>query len=55
MGVHATNALARARRANRDVFISDERNEPTVDLHAHRATSDLDELDLDDEHITEAA
>ena len=40
---------------NRDVFISDERNETTVDLHAHRATSDLDELDLEDEHITEAA
>ena len=40
---------------NRDAFISDERNETTVDLDAHRATSDLDELDLEDEHITEAA
>ena len=40
---------------NRDTFICDEHNETTVDLHAHRATSDLDELDLDDEQTTDAA
>jgi hypothetical protein len=40
---------------NRDTFICDEHNETTVDLHALRATSDLAELDLDDEHTTEAA
>ena len=40
---------------NRDTFICDEHNDTTVDLHAHRATSDLDELDLDDEQTTEAA
>ena len=40
---------------NRDTFICDEHNETTVDLQAHRATSDLDELDLDDEQTTEAA
>jgi hypothetical protein len=40
---------------NRDTFISDEHNETTVDLVAHRATSDLEELDLDDEQTTEAA
>ena len=37
------------------MFISDERNETTVDLHAHRAISNLDELELDDEQVTEAA
>ena len=40
---------------NRDTFSCDEHNETTVDLHAHRATSDLDELDLDDEQTAEAA
>ena len=40
---------------NRDTFICDEHNKTTVDLQAHRATSDLDELDLDDEQTTEAA
>jgi hypothetical protein len=40
---------------NRDTFISEEYNETTVDLEAHRATSDLDELGLDDEQTTEAA
>ena len=29
--------------------------ESTVDLDAHRAASDLDELDLDDPHADEAA
>ena len=40
---------------NRDMFISDERNETTVDLHAHRAISNLDQLELDDAQVTEAA
>jgi hypothetical protein len=40
---------------NRDTFISDERNETTVDLHAHRTTSDLDELDLDEQQDADAA
>ncbi len=40
---------------NRDTFISEECDETTVDLRAHRATSDLDELDLDDEQTTEAS
>ena len=40
---------------NRDVFVSDEYDETTVDLDAHRAASDLDELDLDDEQASESA
>ena len=40
---------------NRDIFISDEDDETTVDLQAHRAASDLDELDLGDKQATEAA
>jgi hypothetical protein len=38
---------------NRDAFISDGYAETTVDLQAHRATSDLDELALDDEQTTQ--
>jgi hypothetical protein len=34
---------------NRDAFVLDERIETTVDLEAHRASSDLDELALDEE------
>ena len=33
---------------NRDTFINDEYDETTVDLDAHHAASDLDELDLGD-------
>lgn len=40
---------------NRDAFIIDETAETTVDLDAHRAASDLDELALDDESDAEAA
>ena len=40
---------------NRDMFISDEFDESTVDLHAYRAGSDLDELDLGDEQTSESA
>ena len=40
---------------NRDAFVCDEHDETTVDLDGHRAASDLDELDLDDEQTTEAA
>ena len=41
---------------NRDVFVSDDcAVETTVDLHGHRAASDLDELDLDDDPEVEAA
>lgn len=40
---------------NRDMFISDEFDESTVDLHAYRAGSDLDELDLGDEQTFESA
>jgi hypothetical protein len=40
---------------NRDAFIIDETAETTVDLDAHRAASDLDELALDDEPDAEAA
>jgi hypothetical protein len=40
---------------NRDAFVIDERAETTVDLDAHRAASDLDELALDDEPNSEAA
>jgi hypothetical protein len=40
---------------NRDAFVLDERIETTVDLEAHRATSDLDDLALDEEPDTEAA
>ena len=46
--VGATDALARARQLNRDAFMPDEHTTSTVDLHAHRAASDLDELDLDE-------
>ena len=40
---------------NRDMFISDEYDETTVDLDAHRAASDLDELDLGDAPASESA
>ncbi|MFL5863590.1 MAG: hypothetical protein ACJ780_22915 [Solirubrobacteraceae bacterium] len=40
---------------NRDAFISDEHDVSTVDLEAHRASSPLGDLDLDDEQTTEAA
>jgi hypothetical protein len=40
---------------NRDAFVFDERIETTVDLEAHRASSDLDELALDEESDAEAA
>ena len=40
---------------NRDAFVVDETHETTVDLDGHRAASDLDELDLDDESDSEAA
>ena len=40
---------------NRDTFVVDESAETTVDLDGHRAASDLDELDLDDEPDSEAA
>ena len=39
---------------NRDAFIPDEHTASTVNLDAHRAASDLEELDLD-EPGTEAA
>jgi hypothetical protein len=39
---------------SRDTFITDEHNETTVDLGAYSASSDLDELDFDDE-ATETA
>jgi hypothetical protein len=40
---------------NRDTFVIDERVETTVDLDGHRASSDLDELALDEEAAAEAA
>ncbi len=40
---------------NRDAFLKDEHVETTVDLDAHRAASDLDELALDEGQISEAA
>jgi hypothetical protein len=40
---------------NRDAFVLNESPETTVDLDGHRAASDLDELDLDDEPDAEAA
>ncbi len=40
---------------NRETFINDEHDETTVDLQAHRAASDLAELDLSDEQATESA
>ncbi len=40
---------------NRDAFIVDETAATTVDLDAHHAASDLDELALDDEPDAEAA
>jgi hypothetical protein len=40
---------------NRDMFISDESDESTVDLHSYRAGSDLDELDLGHEQTPESA
>ena len=56
LGVHAPDALARARRAATATRSSiDESAETTVDLDGHRAASDLDELDLDDEPDAEAA
>ena len=39
---------------NRDAFVVDQRIETTVDLHAHRAPSDLQELNLADEPEAEA-
>lgn len=39
---------------NRDAFVADDHVESTVDLVGHRATSDLDELALDDEQEHEA-
>jgi hypothetical protein len=39
---------------NRDAFVVDEGLETTVDLHGHRAPSDLDELNLGDELEVEA-
>jgi hypothetical protein len=35
---------------NRDAFVIDQGAETTVDLHRHRATSDLDDLNLDESH-----
>jgi ParB-like chromosome segregation protein Spo0J len=40
---------------NRDMFINDEYDETTVDLDAHHAASDLDELDLGDAQASESA
>jgi hypothetical protein len=40
---------------NREAFTADERVETTVDLEAHSAVSDLDELALDDQPDAEAA
>jgi len=40
---------------NRDAFILDESPQTTVDLEGHRASSDLDELVLDDEPESEVA
>ena len=40
---------------NRDAFVVDDSAETTVDLEAHRAASDLDELALDEERDAEAA
>jgi len=40
---------------NRDAFIVDDSTETTVDLDAHRAASDLEELALDDEPNADAA
>jgi hypothetical protein len=40
---------------NRDAFVVDERIETTVDLEAHRASSDLGELALEEEPDTEPA
>jgi hypothetical protein len=39
---------------HRDAFVIDEHADTTVDLEAHRAASDLDELALDDEPGAEA-
>ena len=56
LGVHAADALARARRAQpRHVRHRRAATRRTVDLDGHRAASDLDELDLDDEPDAEAA
>ena len=40
---------------NRDAFVIDEHADTTVDLEAHRAASDLDDLLLEDDHPAEAA
>jgi hypothetical protein len=40
---------------NRDAFVIDEHGDTTVDLEAHRAASDLDDLLLEDDHPAEAA
>ena len=40
---------------NRDAFVVDQRIETTVDLHAHRAPSDLHELNLGDGPEADAA
>ena len=39
---------------NRDAFVTDDRVETTVDLDAHRAPSDLDDLALDDDQVDAA-
>ena len=54
VGVHAADALARARRLNREARRRPS-PETTVDLDGHRATSDLEELALDDEPNADAA
>ena len=40
---------------NRDAFVVNQSTETTVDLDGHRAASDLDELDLDEELDAEGA
>jgi hypothetical protein len=40
---------------NRDAVVVDDRVETTVDLHGHRAASDLHELTLGDEPEADAA
>jgi hypothetical protein len=41
--------LARLTALNRDAFLHDATVESTVDLAAHHADADLDELDLNDD------
>ena len=40
---------------NRDAFLIDQSIETTVDLHGHRAPSDLQELNLGDEPEVDVA